>query len=179
MNFVIAFISVLLFSYLMVSYFKKQRKYMLSKKLSTIFDEMELNFIKNSKNLTNEEIKFIKIYKQISTNPELLDVHLLLISKFESNVKKLNDNRIWFDSMFKQQDEEFKSLVVEFDAIANKLIKLSFYNSAFVFFVLKIFLTYLFVKGQFNIISFYDKLKGDFKFVTKNENILIQQQVTC
>ena len=61
MNFIIAFISVLLVSYLMISYFKKQRKYMLSKKLSTIFDEMELNFIKNSKNLTNEEIKFIKI----------------------------------------------------------------------------------------------------------------------
>lgn len=179
MNFIIAFISVLSVSYLMISYFKRQQKYMLSKKLSTLFDEMELNFIKNSKNLTNEEIRFIKVYKQISTNPELLDVHLLLISKFESNDKKLTDNKVWFDAMFNQQDEDFKSLVANFDLIANKLIRLSLYNSSFLFFVLRIFLAYLFVKGQFNIISFYDKLKGDFNFVTKNENILIQQQVAC
>ena len=179
MNFIIAFISVLLVSYLMISYYKRQQKYMLSKKLSTLFDEMELNFIKNSKNLTNEEIRFIKIYKQISTNPELLDVHLLLISKFESNDKKLTDNKVWFDAMFNQQDEDFKSLVASFDLVANKLIRLSLYNSSFLFFVLGIFSTYLFVKGQFNIISFYDKLKCDFNFVTKNENILIQQQVAC
>lgn len=179
MNFIIAFISVLLVSYLMISYFKRQQKYVLSKELSTIFDEMELNFIKNSKNLTNDEIAFIKVYKQISTNPEFLDVHLLLISKFESNDKKLSDKKVWFDAMFKQQDENFKSLVEKFDIVAGKLIKLSLYNSSFVLFVLKIFFTYLFVKGQFNIISFYDKLKRDFRFVTKNENILIQQQVAC
>ena len=117
---------------------------------------MELNFIRNSKNLTNDEIRFIKVYKQISTNPELLDVHLLLISKFESNDKKLTDNKVWFDAMFNQQDEDFKSLVASFDLVANKLIRLSLYNSSFLFFVLGIFSTYLFVKGQFNIISFYD-----------------------
>ena len=106
-------------------------------------------------------------------------MHLLLISKFESNDKKLTDNKVWFDAMFNQQDEDFKSLVASFDLVANKLIRLSLYKSSFLFFVLGIFSTYLFVKGQFNIISFYDKLKGDFNFVTKNENILIQQQVAC
>ena len=179
MNFIIAFISTLSVSYLIISYFKKQQKYLLYKKLSSLYDEMELNFIRNSKNLTNDEIRFIKVYKQISTNPELLDVHLLLISKFESNDKKLTYNKIWFENMFNQQDEEFKSLVRNFDSVANKLIKLSLYNSSFLYFVLKIFLAYLFVKGQFNVISFYEKLKGDFNFVTKNENILIQQQVAC
>ena len=65
MNFIIAFISTLSVSYLIISYFKKQQKYLLSKKLSSLYDEMELNFIRNSKNLTNDEIRFIKVYKQI------------------------------------------------------------------------------------------------------------------
>lgn len=161
----------------MISYYKREKKYIISKKLSSIFDKMELNFISNSKNLSNDEIRFIKVYKHISVNPEFLDVHLLLITKFQSNAKKFKTNKEWFHRMFNEQDDEFKALVKSFDSQAEKLIRLSYYSSSFLFFVLKIFLAFLFVKGQFNIVLFYNRLKNDFKFVQINENILIHQQV--
>lgn len=176
MNLAYILLSVFVVSYFFISYYKRQRIYILSKKLESAYDLMELNFIQNGKVFSNEEIAYLKVYKQMSTNPQLLDIHLLLISKISSDRESIKKSKIDFDKMYKLQDDNFKKLVEKFDESADKLVKISFFNSSFLLFIVRVFVSVTLYKGQYNVITRFHKLRNDFKFVLKNENILIQQE---
>lgn len=178
MNLVYILVSFILLSYLLISYYKKQRTYLLSKKLQSVYDMMELNFIQNSKTLNNEEIDFIKVYKHIATNTQLLDIHLLIISKLGLNASKMKVSKQNFEKMSNSQDAEFKKLTEHFDEIANSLMKMSLYNSTFILFIIRIFVFHTIHKGQYNIIAGYQRFRNDLNYVLKNENVLIQQQMS-
>ncbi|MFJ1431318.1 hypothetical protein ACILE2_11045 [Capnocytophaga canimorsus] len=136
---------------------------------------MELNFIKSKKHLNKDEIDFLKTYKITAVNPDFLDIHILFISKIISKEEEISNRKKWFDSIYNQQNNEFKSLAKDFDIVSTKIIGLSIYNSRFIFFLLKTYLKELLRKGRFSVISFYEKVKKDYQFIEKNENILIQQ----
>lgn len=175
MNLILTIVSLLFVSYLMISYFKRSRKDMLCRELLSVYDKMELNFIKSKKHLNKDEIDFLKTYKITAVNPDFLDIHILFISKIISKEEEIGNRKKWFDSIYNQQNDEFKSLAKDFDIVSTKIINLSIYNSHFIFFLLKVYLKGLLRKGRFSVTSFYERVKKDYQFIEKNENILIQQ----
>ncbi|MDR1876234.1 MAG: hypothetical protein LBQ84_01275, partial [Flavobacteriaceae bacterium] len=60
-----------------------------------------------------------------------------------------------------------------FNNVSTKLIKLSFFNSDFVLYVLKLICSY----GLFNLKQIPKKLVSDIKFASKNEEIIASQNI--
>lgn len=174
MNVILIIISFLFLFYFLVSYFKKQKKELLYKKLNATYDKLEYLYIKDKTHLDNNDIKFLKLFKNISVNPEFLDIQILLLSKrtLEKQDKNTESKSLWFRNIIENQNDDFKETLYEFNKVSDKLITISFYNSEFVFYILKCLGVLLFHYGIFKFNKGTNKLKSDIKFSYNNEHIL-------
>ncbi|MDR1877631.1 MAG: hypothetical protein LBQ84_08430, partial [Flavobacteriaceae bacterium] len=86
----------------------------MEKELISHYDKIEYYFLKNNSHFTNEEIKFLKIFKRIAVNPNFLDIQILMIGKDNSDKEKLRSDKEWFDAMIDKQQDEFKNILNNF-----------------------------------------------------------------
>lgn len=135
------------------------------------YDEMEMFLIKNKVELTNNNIELLKMYKNVSVNPDFLDVQVLLMSsiaieKSKGKIKK--EDKKWIAETLDELGSEFKNIASQFDKHAGSIIKLSFYKPDFILFVLKMVIR-LFVHKRMTKLS---RVKKTFTFVRDNESII-------
>lgn len=107
--------------------------------LKVVYNKMEMHLIRTSTPLKGDFIQFLKTFKTLSVNPELLDIQVLALSKIASQRSgNLQSDTKWFSATRKALGDDFEQLFKEFDYNANKVIMLSFYKPGFVVFLFRV-----------------------------------------
>ena len=146
------------------------RRFVKINSLKSLYDKMEMFLIKNNVELTNERIWFLKLFKNLTVNPEYLDLQVLVICKIQLDKKgvDLKVKKSNYDKTLNSFPEEFKVFVADFDEVANYLIKLSMFKPDFVLFGLKIVFLRL-IKAGFSSLS---EISKDYNYIQNNEKVI-------
>lgn len=138
--------------------------------LSSIVNRMEQHFVVNNIHLNKNYIKLLRSFKNISTNPEMLDIEILLMSQIllinkgvkKEELKKESEEK---ENIINELGPDFKKMVEQFNKQSSSLIKLSIYKPDFLLFSAKLMMKYFFRKG----VKSAHKLKSELKFAMKND----------
>lgn len=144
--------------------------------LSSIYRKMEEHFVVNKINLNKNFITLLKSYKNLSTNPEMLDIELLVISQTMLETRGVKKEEIKNESrrnteLVNSLGPEFKKLVSEFDQRSSSLIKLSILKPDFLWFVCKLYFAHFTHKGS----DRFAKIKKELSFAKNNEMAISHQ----
>lgn len=147
--------------------------------LSSIVDRMEQYFIVNNIHLNKKYIKLLRSFKNISTNPEMLDIEILLMSQIalvnrgvkKEELKKASEEK---ENIINELGPQFDELVKQFNKQSNSLINLSFYKPDFLLFFCKLVIRYFFRKG----IKAIDKFRSELKFAKNNDMAIYDESNT-
>lgn len=169
MNIFLFIISISVLVIIGLNQYIRYSRFKYTNNLKIIYDEMEMHFIKNDISLSNRYIHFLKIFKNLSINPEFLDIQFLMANKIllekQGSFKK---DRYKFDETLKSLGKDFDVLFKKFDHNTNGIIKLSFYKPDFVLFFFKLF----FRNWMENRAYDFKKLRSELKFAKDNEEVL-------
>mgnify|MGYP005995922567 CR=1 FL=1 len=168
MNLLLVFISIIVLSLFVISKVIGYRRLSYINKLNSIYEEMEMVFVRRNIILKNDYIEFLKVFKNLSINPRYLDIQILLLIKMKTESSKFKDNSKWFNETLESLPKEFNSLFIEFNSYSDKIIKLSFYKPDFILFLFKLLRIQMFNRG----VNSYKKLIKEFKFALRNEEVL-------
>lgn len=111
---------------------KSKRKFLLELKLSSVYDKLELEIIKTKKFLTNEDLKFLQVNKNIACNPSFLDYEVLIALKNIINEKNIPVDDDWFERYVELQSDEIKSLLKDYKEVQVELVYLSIFKIKFI-----------------------------------------------
>ena len=115
MNTVLLISSLLVFVWFVINQHIKQKRFKHLNNLSIIYDKMEIHFVRNEVTLSDRYIEFLKVFKNLVTNPGYLDIQVLISLKLISDQQVgLNNNTDWFDKTLGSLGDDFQELVVEF-----------------------------------------------------------------
>lgn len=137
--------------------------------LDLVYNKMEMFFVENNIHINTNYVEFLKVFKNLTTNPDYLDIEILLLSKkiVEKN-GKLKESKKWLSLTRQSLPKEFNSLIVQFDKHSYEIIKLSIYKPGFVAYALQHFVISQLSKG----VDIMNKAKKEFKFVIRNEEAI-------
>lgn len=132
MNIVYIILSLVILFWVLFKYYKARKNELLALELQSIYDKIEIEFIANENNrMSNDEIKFLKAYKRMAYNPELLDIRCIIIAVKEQR-KQYNSERAKFiEDIVNRQSKEFNDLLDKFHRVSFKKVKMSLLNSGF------------------------------------------------
>lgn len=177
MNTILLTVSVVLLVIVFYSQHIKYKRFKYSNKLGSIYDQMELYVIENNIILNNDRIEFLKIFKNLSLNPDFLDIQVLLLSKIA--VEKRGDllkNKEWFEKTLNSFGAEFKNeLYVKFDFYSHKIVLLSFRKPDFIWFYIKILCYNLLNTG----INAFKKIRIEINYAKSNEEVITYSGMQC
>src|SRR5690606_30903220 len=110
-----------------------------------------------------------KAFKNLSLNPDYLDIQILLFCKIASEKKGTLDGRKeWFDKTLRSFGNEFGDLFAQFDHYSEKMVRRSMMKHNFILFLIKLWFTHYIHKG----VNAFKNMKIDLKFAKANEEVL-------
>jgi len=168
MNLLLVLISITVLSLFIVGKIIRYRRLSYINNLNSIYEEMEMIFVRKNIILKNDYIEFLKVFKNLSINPSYLDIQILLLIKMKTESSKFKNNSKWFNETLESLPKEFNSLFIKFNSYSDKIIKLSFYKPDFVLFLLRLIRVQIFKSG----VNSYKKLLKEFRFALRNEEVL-------
>lgn len=137
-------------------------------KLESVYEEMEMFFVRKGIPLRTRYIELLKIHKNIVVNPELLDIQLLLlIKKSTEKHGTLSGTKEWYAETVESLGPDFIHLVRLFNEHSDKLISYSFFKPDFVWFTLRLLVTNMVTKRV-------SKIREDIKYAFENEAPLLK-----
>ena len=138
--------------------------------LSSVYDKMEMHFIKQNIRPSNENLKFLEFHSFMVSNPSFLDVQVLIAVSIISKKKgdKIIKTKSWYDTKLDHFGDDFIKLYDEFDNISNRIIDLSMYKPSFVLFAIKCLIANAFKNG----LQTFVKFKEEISFVRNNEQVI-------
>lgn len=169
MNLILTVISILLIVMFGINRIINYNRFKHINKLKTAYSEMEMYFVRNSIHLKKDYIEFLKVFKNLTMNPDYLDIQILLLFVSTDNAqKKLNENKKWFDSTLESLGVDFKPLYDDFDKSTNSIIALSFLKFDFVFYLMRVIVS----RGLTSGVDSVKKLAGEFRFAKENDEAI-------
>ena len=143
MNVFLTLLSLVTISYFGIYQFLKYKRFKAVNRMVIVYDKIEMFFIKNKIHLTCDYIEFLKLFKNLTVNPEYLDVQVLILHKIAAENKGiLKTNANWFNKILDSLGPDFLEIFDEFDASSNKVIKMSFYKPDFLVFRFQLIVKY-------------------------------------
>lgn len=137
--------------------------------LDLVYNRMEMFFVENNIHVNSNYVEFLKVFKNLTTNPDYLDIELLLLSKNVGEKNgKLKESKKWFRKTRQNLPKEFDILLNQFDKHSYELIKLSMYKPGFIAYALQHYVIFQLSKG----VDFMKKAKKEIKFVIRNEEAI-------
>lgn len=137
--------------------------------MRSVYDKMEMHFVKNNVVLKKDYIELLKVFKNFVVNPDFLDIQMLALSKIASDKSgKLKGDTDWFDKTLNSLGSDFNQLFKEFDKHSNKVIDLSVWKPDFLFFAIRILLKYFILSRAKSITT----LKFEYTFIKNNEGAI-------
>ncbi|ASV29843.1 hypothetical protein [Maribacter cobaltidurans] len=169
MNIVLLISSLIILIVFIVGQIIKYKRFTHINAMKSIYDEMEMHFVTNKIILKKDYIELLKVFKNLSVNPDFLDIQMLALSKIAADKSgKLKDDRDWFDKTLNSLDNKFHELFLRFDYNSNKVIDLSFWKPDFVFFAIRMLIMYFFLSRAKSLA----KLKFEYNFIKNNEGAI-------
>lgn len=169
MNIFLFIISVLVVAIIAMNQYIKYSRFKYTNNLKIIYDEMEMHFIKKDIVLNNSYIHFLKTFKNLSINPEFLDIQILMANKILLEKKgSFKSDKYKFDETLKSLGNDFEVLFKKFDHNTNEIIKLSIYKPDFVLFIVKLFFRNWMENKAYDV----KKLITELKFAKDNDEVL-------
>lgn len=172
MNALLVIISLIIVSLFIIRTYLTARRKQKILQLEKAYDDIEMYFIRNNIALKNDYIKLLKSFKNITVNPEFLDIRVLLAIERRIKVNKdhqnIKENHIVFKKVIEELGDEFEPLFKKFDEISSRILILSFYRSGFLIPITKAIVNKnlkIIISGAIKLIS------GNFK-LSKNEEII-------
>lgn len=106
--------------------------------LKIIYDSMEIFAIKENLTPTNSLVDYLKNYKFLLVNKEFSDIRIALIMRLLITDDIFKKKQYEWNELKKQVSPELIEMGGQFNKIYDDLIKLSYWNFSFMFFVFKI-----------------------------------------
>lgn len=114
MNTLFYLIPLLLLGFTLYKVYKSQRKYLLELKLISLYDKIELHILKTRPHLSNNDIKFLKVNKNISVNPQFLDIEFIIAVNHIMKNKNIKVDTKWYTDYIKSEETELQNLLKEY-----------------------------------------------------------------
>lgn len=142
---ILSFVAVVVFVFNKII---KYKRFSYVNNLNIVYERMEMFFIRNDILLKNDYIELMKVFKNLTANPEYLDIQILLAHKIASEkLGRLKEDTQWFDRTLKSLGPDFDKIFIDFDKNTNEIIKISFYKPDFLFFILKVIILQTITSG--------------------------------
>lgn len=176
MIYLIVITSVLLFISIIDARIKYRRITRFNE-LKVIYDNMEMFAIEQNIVPTNILLNFLKSYKFLIVNKEFADVRIALGMRLLISDDEFDKKRMKWSLLKKQLPQELIEYGEEFNKIYDDLIKLSYWNLSFLWFLFKTSIRYAyqslpeFISGSRKEV--YRVFKG-LRDLFSNENIILQ-----
>ena len=169
MNFILLILAIITLAIFLFNQHIKYRRFKYVNNLKIAYDKMEMHFIKNDIILKRDYIELMKVFKNLTVNPDYLDIQILLLHKIASEKRgKLEKDTLWFDRTLKSLGDDFLKIFTEFDKNTHQVIKISFYKPDFLVFIFKSFLKHTIYSGA----NSFKTLIKDLKFVQDNDEAI-------
>lgn len=114
MESMLVIVPIILLLCVLYKIFKGQRKYLLEMKLVSIYDKIELELIKSKNHLDREDVRFLKVNKNIAQNPEYLDVEVIMAINHIIKEKNIKTDTDWYTKYLDRQSDYLKILLDEY-----------------------------------------------------------------
>lgn len=172
MNALLLILSLIIVSlFIFNAYISSLRKRKLLE-LEKAYDEIEMFFIKNSIVMKNDYINLLKSFKNLTVNPNFLDIRVMvsidrMIEK-NKHRKVMEESHISFRKTVEELGDDFIPLFKKFDNISSNITFLSLFRFGFLY---PVFVTVL-KKGFSETLNIIKKMFKGKVTIVKNEDMI-------
>lgn len=169
MNMLLTISSIFIFLTFVFSRIVKYKRFKHVTNLKRVYGKMEMHFVRTNTHLNKDLREFLRAFKNLSENPEYLDIQILVLAARASRKKGvLEKNRAWLDKTLKSLGDDFSPLFIEFDQSANKVVIASIFKPDFVLFFSAAIIRLAIHQG----FGFIKKIVRDFRFIQDNDEAI-------
>ncbi|THD67636.1 hypothetical protein E7Z59_08230 [Robertkochia marina] len=169
MNLTLIIISIVVLGVFSFNQYIRYKRFKAVNNLKIIYDRMEMYFVRKEIILNNDYIAFLKSFKNLSVNPEYLDIQVLMANKMMLEKKgMLVDGAKKFDETLESLGKDFMPIFQEFDNNTTEIIKLSLVKPDFLFFISQL----VFKKWLKSKKDAIQSIKSDLKYAFANDEAI-------
>ena len=138
--------------------------------MQRLLDQFEFYLIKHREINQSSVFELLKALKSIASNPEALDIQVLIMSKrIGEREGDLKRDVKWIDKAIKELNPDLLNIYNDFNKEADRIIKMSFYKPDFIIFILPLFCKALYKYGTSSVA----KLTKEYNYLINNDEAVI------